>query len=85
MNDQHCTLTDTVLIDLVCGVFGKTERVGDVLPPVAVGRVRWEFKGHGLRGREVVGEEAVDCVFDHDDHRVQGGKSLATCMHEGNV
>lgn len=81
MHDQHRTLTDTVLIDLVCGIFGKTERVGDVLPAVAVGWVCREFKGHGLRGWEVVGEEAADGVFDHDDHRVKGGKSFATCMH----
>ena len=70
VHDQRRTLTDTVLIDLVCGIFGKRKRVGYVLPPIAIGWVCREFKGHGLRGHEVIGEEAVDGVFDHNDQRV---------------
>ena len=73
VNNQHCTLADTALVDLIGGVFGKTERVGYALPSIAIGRVRWEFKGHRLRGRDVIGEEAVDGVFNDNDHCVQGG------------
>ena len=73
MDYERGTFAEAVLVDLVSGVFRKSEGARYELPAVAICRVRGELERGGLRGKEVVGKETVDRVFHNQHHCVQRG------------